>query len=730
MNSDPSFQKQPWPRPELRATKILKISVVAITMAPSIAAHSQPAFYEVSSILGADNLARTTDAHVADINNDRLMDIFEGNSNTSRHRTDVVIRFGNGAGFSTVRVGPRDDVVSHDVDLIDLNNDDFPDLIRTEVIGSLRRISIYRNRRGSGGLWFDLAAPDFYDVLTYCPHDIAVGDLNRDGRLDFAVTERVFGDCLGGGPGADISVTNVYLGKSRAFSFSRIARLRASPSTTSDQSTNDVFFIDGDADGDLDIFTVNEAGVPGRLWRNSGGSRPTFVRSSQSFPTALAGEAADFNGDDRSDFVLGGVNRVTVHIQGSAGSFATRSLSNASAGSFLDMELGDLDRDGDVDITAIGVTRTGAGFVRMWLNDGSGAFIPWNDSTPLPGHRSDQRLSVDLIDFDKDGDLDVYVGGGDRQANRGCTGCVPNQLFEGDFRTGPADFNGDGSADPVLIRSVGNDLEWMADFNRNGSPSFRVRYGLATDRPIPGDYNGDGRTDFAVLRKVGNDYQWIIDVNHDGVTDIRKTYGILGDRAVPADYNGDGRTDFAMVRRESGLRWYIDWTQDGRSDRRVTYGIKGDRPVPADYNGDGRADLAVLRTSSNIRWFVDTNLNGVTNLRMDYGLPTDIPVPQDFNGDGATDFAVVRKLSGGLQWIVDWNRDGVTDFRRNLGLLSSQPVPADYDGDGRADLATIRPARFVNIRFHRWNFDFDRDGRVDAQPLFGRATDRHVPANF
>ncbi len=128
------------------------------------------------------------------------------------------------------------------------------------------------------------------------------------------------------------------------------------------------------------------------------------------------------------DFVLGGSNVVTVYTNNGTtpGQFNPSNLSNADeAGSFYDLELGDLDVDSDIDI--VGVTINGQ--VRIWLNDGQGNFTAFGGTDPLPGHQNNQRLSADLIDYDQDGDLDLYVTGGDSQ-DLGCFGCVPNQFFE------------------------------------------------------------------------------------------------------------------------------------------------------------------------------------------------------------------------------------------------------------------------------------------------------------
>lgn len=85
--------------------------------------------------------------------------------------------------------------------------------------------------------------------------------------------------------------------------------------------------------------------------------------------------------------------------------------------------------DGDIDIVGVALNGSSPGQVRIWLNDGRGSFTSLNGKSPLPNHVDNQRLSADLIDYDNDGDPDLYITGGDGQSPD-CFGCVPNQFFE------------------------------------------------------------------------------------------------------------------------------------------------------------------------------------------------------------------------------------------------------------------------------------------------------------
>jgi len=186
-----------------------------------------------------DNLARTKDADVADLNNDGFPDLFDSNSNNDGNGTDVILRRNDrSGGFASQPIGPRDDFVSYDVDFADLNFDGLPDLIRTESPDGGRQISVFRNRGAADG-YFDLADPDFTAPLTLCPDDVAVGDLNKDGLLDFAVTERIGNLC--DAAETQISDTTIFLGAGSGLNFTQFGQQLAAPARGGDSSTHDVF---------------------------------------------------------------------------------------------------------------------------------------------------------------------------------------------------------------------------------------------------------------------------------------------------------------------------------------------------------------------------------------------------------------------------------------------------------------------------------------------------------
>jgi len=176
-----------------------------------------------------------------------------------------------------------------------------------------------------------------------------------------------------------------------------------------------------------------------------------------------------------------------------------------------------------------------------------------------------------------------------------------------------------------------------------GGP-IHVQLGMPGDVPVPADYDGDGKADPAVFRRTSpSTAQWFIDLSSSGMTTVTFGAGSL-DQPVPADYDGDKKADIAVYRPSTG-QWFIDGSRSGLTT--IPFGARFiDQPFPADYDGDGKADPALFRPSTG-QWFIDGSSSGVRVLTFDP--PGDLPVPADYTGDGAADLAV---FNPGGEWSI------------------------------------------------------------------------------
>ncbi len=124
---------------------------------------------------------------------------------------------------------------------------------------------------------------------------------------------------------------------------------------------------------------------------------------------------SDVNGDDLEDFFVGGAagSPGTLFIRARENNgFITQSLNFDSAYEDLGALFFDVEGDGDQDLYVVsGGTSHGAESSyyqdRLYLNDGLGNFKGWNH---LPTVTSSGSIVVGS-DFDRDGDIDLFVGG-------------------------------------------------------------------------------------------------------------------------------------------------------------------------------------------------------------------------------------------------------------------------------------------------------------------------------
>jgi hypothetical protein len=407
---------------------------------------------DVSTVLGAPNrnLARTKDAEVGDVDGDGFPDLIDSNSNNVFNGTRGVLRLNDGAGgFQAIDLEPTvagdtgvfatvippggsyvGDAAIYDGDLVDLTGDQHPELVQVLTFAGGPRVRVLRHLAPtSGTTFFEDATAAWLPAPTLPgnPDDLAHVDVDLDGFVDVAVSLR--------------GTPFVYLLMNQG------GQTFAPPIAVGDAggSAHDVFFLDADADGHHDVFLVDESGGS-QLFFHDGGSPPSFLPGfSASGVIYLAGASADFNADGLPDFVAGGWNGVfpelvtaDVYLNDPAqpGSFQRFALPAPGPGRIYDLEAGDLDLDGDVDLVgavlrAFEVTADDS--VVVWLNDGSGGFTELTAGGAgqlFPGIGPYQRLSADLIDLDLDGDLDLYLTGADLQFIGFGLGTVPNQLYE------------------------------------------------------------------------------------------------------------------------------------------------------------------------------------------------------------------------------------------------------------------------------------------------------------
>ena len=175
----------------------------------------------------------------------------------------------------------------------------------------------------------------------------------------------------------------------------------------------------------------------------------------------------DVNGDGRDDVLVGGAagESASLFVQQSTGFACQPVLAEDAAYEDTGLLLFDADSDGDADLYVVSGGAEAADSVgyqdRLYLNDGQ----HWVRSTHLPNIRSSGG-PVRGADVDRDGDIDLFVGG---------------TVSPGHYPNSPTShlLINDGGAftdrTPVALRKPGmiSDALWT-DFNNDGWPDLML----------------------------------------------------------------------------------------------------------------------------------------------------------------------------------------------------------------------------------------------------------------
>lgn len=424
----------------------------------------------------------------------------------------------------------------------------------------------------------------------------------------------------------------------------------------------------------------------------------------------------DYNNDGNLDLVVTGWvdapsddNRFIIYRNNGDGTFTTveEPLGDGTGLGNSSVAWGDFDGDGDLDLAVSGDDGTNYRLI-VYENQGGGNFS--NFAEPMGADQGLTYSSVEWVDYDNDGDLDLAVSGDDGNNSRlivyenDGTGNFSNKVQPMGSNSGVSsasssfmawgDYTNDGYPDLAVSGWDGSSRRLIV-FENEGDGNFTNidepmgSDGVTSSSLAWGDYDKDGDLELAVSGYDGNNTRLIV-YEYDGIGNFAigtepmgANSGVSLSSLAWADYDNDGDLDLAVSGNGQGNNRLIVYENDGTGNfpskvepMGSNNGLEWSSIAWGDYDNDGDLDLAL----SGVYGYEDLRLS-VYESDVDGDTPNNRPpTPSLVTTDGTEiDYGDTINLEWNSVTTDDYTPQELMTYNLRIGTSpgSADVMPAD-----------------------------------------------------
>jgi hypothetical protein len=579
----------------------------------------------------------------------------------------------------------------------DLNGDGNLDFATAN--GEYNTVSLYRNTTSASTPVSFAAKIDLIEAGAV-PHSVAIVEINGDGKPDLVV-------------GSTTHVT-IFLNNSNGSTLSFIKKI----SHSANGSSNSTSIADIDGDGRIDIIQGGYYGA--YCLRNS--SVDGIISFSPAITVTTAAStgsvAADLNADGKTDlaFIHSNENKLDLFTNTSSATGISFALSQTLTTGLYpnDIAASDLNGDGKVDVAVSGLEYDA---ISVYKNNSSGSinFLAKVDySTNIEPH------SITIGDLDNDGKPDLVT-----------TNLKPNTLSIlrlNRYTAQPlvpviSSFSPPSGAAGTMVTITGNNF------------GTSVAQNIVFFGAVKAEVTSASATQLIVKVPAGATFQPIRVINQHKLTAFSAkpfvlTFPGAGNftstsldpfkHFIPgqnpkmmymADIDGDGKSDLLLPNHDANT---VSILRNTSTPGIVNFATKidfavGDKPTAvtaADIDDDGKPEVIVTNSTYNTFSLLKNN-SSIGNISLQpqqvfstdiqgFGFPNSIAVG-DLDGDGKADVAIANQNSQYISLFRNTTTGNTISFAPHVYFEAPNEPRSiaihDFDGNGKADIVVTNYAK-------------------------------------